>query len=201
MQPSVRNLTLLALAALCTLSAVAGDTETHGEAVDMEAAMGELQKAAAPGEHHEFLARLEGEWSFATKLWMAPGAPPEESQGTSSKKMIMGGRYLQEEAQGNMMGSAFTGRGVTAYDNTAGEFINTWIDSMATGIAIVRGQRDGDQLEMQGEYLDPMSQQKMMVRYVTRVIDDDKHVFEYFTTVPGGPEQKSMEIEYTRSAR
>ena len=201
MQPSARNLTLLALAALCTLPAVADDTETHGEAPDKEAAMAAMQEAAAPGEHHKFLARLVGDWSFASKVWMAPGAPPEESAGRSSKKMIMGGRYLQEEVEGSMMGNAFTGRGVTAYDNAAGEFINTWIDSMATGVAIARGQRDGDRLELHGEYLDPMSQQPMKVRYVTRVVDDDTHVFQYFMTMPGAPEQKSMEIEYTRSGK
>ncbi len=51
---------------------------------------------------------------------------------------------------------------------------------------------------MHGEYLDPMSKQMMKVRYVIRRINDDKHVFQYFMTMPGAPEHKSMEIEYTR---
>ena len=127
------------------------------------------------------------------------GAPPDESTGKSTKTMILGGRYLEEETEGSMMGSTFSGRGLTAYDNTAGEFINTWVDSMGTGVAIARGQRDGDRLEMHGEYLDPMSKLVMKVRYLTRRVDDDKHVFQYFMTPPGAPEQKSMEIEYTRT--
>ena len=206
MRPLTRDLKLsstgpmLLVLALLALPALADGSETHGaEAPDMEAAMAAMQKAATPGAHHEFLAGFEGEWNFTMKVWMEPGAPPTESPGKSTKAMIMGGRFLQEDSQGSVMDNTFQGRGVTAFDNTAGEFINTWIDSMGTTIAIARGQRDGDTLEMHGEYLDPMSQQMMKVRYVTRKVDDDKHVFHYFMTMPGAPEQKSMEIEYTRA--
>ena len=202
MRSSIRRFTLsVTLLALLAVPAMAGDKEAHGaEAPDMEAAMAAMQAAATPGEHHSFLASLEGDWSFAMKVWMQPGQPPMENPGTSKKTMLMGGRFLQEEVAGSMMGNTFNGFGMTAYDNTAGEFINTWLDSMGTTIAIARGQRDGDTLEMHGEYLDPMSKQTMKVRYVTRKVDDDKHVFEYYMTAPGAEEAKSMEIEYTRAA-
>ena len=71
---------------------------------------------------------------------------------------------------------------------------------MVTTVAIARGQRDGDTLEMHGEYLDPMSGQTMKTRYVTRVVDKDHHTFEYFMTMPGAPEFKSMEIHYSRKS-
>ena len=200
MQRSMRTLTLLlALACLLTVNALADDPETHGtEAPDMEAAMEAMRKAAAPGEHHRFLASLAGDWTFDCQLWTEPGKPPEKTSGESKKTMILGGRFLQEDATGQMMGSVFHGRGVTAYDNAAAEFINTWIDDMGTTMAVARGQRDGSTLTMHGEYLDPMSGQTMKTRYTTRVVDADTHVFEYFMTMPGEPEYKSMEIEYTR---
>ena len=202
MEHPIRRFTLLlAFTALIALPAMADDTETPAaEAPDMAAAMEAMQKAAAPGENHEFLADLEGDWSSASKVWMAPGQPPMESTGKSTKTMIMGGRYLRESFEGSMMGNTFHGLGVTAYDNTAGEFITTWLDDMSTSIAIARGQRDGDTLTMHGEYLDPMSGQTMKVRYVTRVVDTDHHFFEYFMTMPGAPEVKSMEIAYSRAA-
>ncbi len=191
----------LAAVFLAAVPALAGDGETQGgEAPDMAAMMAAMEKAMAPGEHHRWLASFEGDWTFSSKVWMEPGAPPMESPGSSKKAMIMDGRFLQEEISGNMMGKPFHGRGVTAYDNTAGEFIGTWIDSMGTTIAIVKGQRDGDTLEMHGEYLDPMSQQTMKVRYVSRLVDQDTHIFEYYMTPPGAPEMKSMAIEYKRKA-
>ncbi len=154
----------------------------------------------APGENHHFLASFEGDWTFSSEVWMEPGAPPMKSSGTSKKTMIMDGRFLQEATHGEMMGKAFDGRATTAYDNTAGEFIGTWIDSMSTTIAIVKGKRDGNTIEMHGEYLDPMSMQTMKVRYVSRLVDQDTHTFEYFMTVPGAPEMKSMAMEYKRAA-
>ncbi len=204
MNPSTRNYTLLlAISALCALPALVGGADAQGtegsaEGLDMAAAEAAMKQAATPGENHRFLAGLEGEWTFASTLWMAPDQPPVKGQGKSKKTMIMDGRYLQEETEGNMMGRSFHGSGITAFDNTAGEFINTWIDNMGTTIAIVRGRRDGNGLEMHGEYLDPMIKKMLKVRYVTRIVDQDHYVFEYYMTVPGAPEFKSMEIEYTR---
>lgn len=196
----------LVLAALLAVPALAEDTETPAPdstaapetAPDMAAAMEAMQKAAAPGEHHAFLAGMEGDWTYTSQVWMDPSQPPMKSGGTSKKTMIFGGRYLQEETTGEMMGSTFSGRATTGYDNTAGEFVSTWIDDMSTGTAVARGHRDGNTLTMHGEYLDPMSGQLMKVRQVTRVVDKDNHVFEYHMAMPGGPEFKSMEIEYTR---
>jgi hypothetical protein len=202
MEHPTRRLTLLlALVALLALPAIADDTEAPAaEAPDMAAAMAAMEQAAAPGENHGFLAGLEGEWEFASEMWMAPGQPPMKSSGTSTKTMIMGGRFLQEEVEGDWMGNTFHGRGVTGFDNTAGEFVNTWFDDTSTSLAVARGQRDGDTLTVQGEYADPMSGQTMQVRAVTRVVDEDHHVFQYFMTMPGASEQKSMEIVYTRKA-
>ena len=37
-----------------------------------------VMKLAAPGEHHQHLARIAGDWKAASKMWMEPGAPPIE---------------------------------------------------------------------------------------------------------------------------
>jgi Protein of unknown function (DUF1579) len=202
MEHPTRRLTLLlALAALLAVPAMADDTEMPAaEAPDMAAAMAAMAAAAAPGESHEFLAGLAGDWDFTSQVWMAPGQPPTTSGGKSTKSMIMGGRYLQEEVEGEMMGTTFHGLGLTAYDNTASEFVNTWLDDMSTAIAVSHGQRDGDTLDMHGEYLDPVTKQTMKVRAVVQVVDADHHIFQYYMTMPGAPEMKSMEIAYTRAS-
>lgn len=200
MRSLMRTLGLaLSLGAAFALPAVAAETAAPAAAEqDPGAMMAAMQAAAAPGEHHSFLASLEGDWTYTSTMWMDPTQPPMSSTGTSSKTMLFGGRYLQEEVTGDIMGMTFHGRGTTAFDNTSGEFIGTWIDDLGSGIAIARGQRDGKTITMHGEFVDPMSKQAMRVRQVTRVVDADHHVFEYFMTVPGAPEFKSMEITYTR---
>ena len=53
---------------------------------------------------------------------------------------------------------------------------------------------------MHGEMLDPMSGQTLKLRMVSRMISDDKEVFEYYMTPPGMPEMKQMEIVYVRKS-
>ena len=59
----------------------------------------EMMKAwiayGTPGAEHKTLEAMAGSWDVSTKMWMAPGAPPQEVSGTSENKMILGGRYLE----------------------------------------------------------------------------------------------------------
>ncbi|MEM9597556.1 MAG: DUF1579 domain-containing protein [Acidobacteriota bacterium] len=197
---TLRPLILVAILGLF-LPAVgtADDGSQTAPAIDQAAMMAALQKAMTPGEHHAFLKAMEGKWNLATKAWMAPGQPPMESKGTATKTMIHGGRYLQEQVNGEMMGIPFTGEGLTGFDNTGARFVGTWIDSMTTSILMFEGQRDGDVITLTGTSKDPMSGQMMKVRTVTRRVDDDHHEFEFYMTAPGGPEMKWMEVQYTRA--
>lgn len=191
---------LLILTALVGFPATASDKEPQaGQEPDMDAMMAAMEAAASPGDQHEFLAGMAGEWTFVSTLWMDPSQPPVKSDGTSSKKMILGDRYLVDHTSGEAMGQPFEGQGLTGYDNTAGEFVGTWIDSMSTSIANFEGQLEGDTLTLHSEWLDPVSREMAKVRAVTRVIDKDHHVFEYYMTMPGAPEFKSMQIDYTRA--
>ena len=203
MRQSTRHTALLlALGVLLALPVLADGVQDKAAeepaGPDMAAMEEAMTKAKTPGEPHRFLASLAGEWTYTSKMWMDPSQPPMESAGDSTKTMIMGGRYLQEEAGGEFMGDTFSGRGVTGCDNTTGHFVNTWIDNMGTSIIYSQGQRDGNTLTLQGEYADPMTGQTMKVRSVTRIVDEDHHVFEYYMTMPGADEVKTMELSYGR---
>jgi hypothetical protein len=194
---------ILGLAALLTALPVFSDASSEAEmqaaAPDDMAAMEEVwAQIRTPGENHEFLARLEGEWTFETTLWMDPSMPPMKSAGTATKTMILGGRFLQEEVSGSVMEQPFQGLAVTGFDNVTREFMGTWIDDMATTVMYSRGSRTGDELTLNSEMTDPMSGQPMELRMVTRVVDEDHHVFDYYVKMPGMAETKQMAIEYTR---
>ena len=49
-----------------------------------QAMMEARQTAATLGSNHQLLATLNGQWTFTTKMWMEPGAPPETSTGTAA---------------------------------------------------------------------------------------------------------------------
>ena len=71
------------------------------------------KKVATPGTPHKRLASMEGSWNTSGRFWMEAGKPPVEQTGRSEQKMILDGRFLQQEFTGDMMGTPFTGIGIT----------------------------------------------------------------------------------------
>jgi len=174
--------------------------ETQQEKTTDKAAMqAAYEQLATPGAAHERLASMAGHWKTRTKTWMEPGKPPMESEGKSELKPILGGRYLQQEFSGNVMGAPFTGIGVTGYDNHGKKYVSTWIDSMSTGIFYFEGTSDDDGRTItQHCRFDDAVRGPLKWRSVTRIVDDNTHRFEMYLTDKSDKEEKMMEITYTR---
>lgn len=100
----------------------------------MDQAMEVYRKLGTPVAPHKLLASMVGSWTARSRTWMRPDTPPMEWMGSSEQKMFLGGRYLQQEFSGEMMGSLYNGIGFTGYDNHTQKYVSTWMDSMSTGI-------------------------------------------------------------------
>lgn len=197
------KLALVLAAACAALGGALPATAQAGEETSPEAAAMEAwAKANAPGEPHAMLAKLAGDWDVATKMWTAPGAPPAESRARCSTKVILDGRFVQDDFTGDWGGAPFAGMGVTGYDNVRRKYVTIWLDSMTTGIFKAEGDYDpkARALSFSGTSFDPMAGKEIAVRMVTRFRDDGSHVFEYYAPGPDGQEMKSMEMTYTRRA-
>lgn len=109
------SLTCLALALLA--SPVVAKEKNQAKQMDPQAMIEMYQKLATPGEPHKQLASLAGSWTTKTKEWMEPGKPPTEAAGSVEMKMLLDGRFLQQDFTGEMMGQPYTGMGITGYDN------------------------------------------------------------------------------------
>jgi hypothetical protein len=158
------------------------------------------RKVATPGAPHKILAGMAGSWNTRGRFWMEPDKPPVESAGRSEQKMVLDGRFLQQEFTGDMMGNPFTGLGFCGYDNHTGKFVSTWMDTMGTAIMVFEGtaSEDGRTITQTSRYDDPV-QGPMTWRSVTRIVDDDTVEFEMYATGRSGKEEKMMEITYTRA--
>lgn len=198
----VRTCTLVAyLVVSCVATAVAqekpGWTPVSKEQEAMALAM---MKAMTPGDPHALLASLAGDWTFTSRMWMDPAAPPQESTGTATYTMLMGGRYLQGVYKGDMAGMAFEGVGVTAYDNTIGQYQSVWMDNLSTMLMFMTGSYDAASrtFTMHTEMADIVNPSiKVKVRELLTIVDRDTHRMEMFET-RDGKERKSLELTYTR---
>jgi hypothetical protein len=190
-------LTCLALFVLA--SPVIAKEKKHEKQMDPQAMMEMYQKLATPGEPHKLFATLAGSWTTTTKEWMEPGKPPAESTGIAEMKMLLDGRFLQQEITGDMMGQPFSGIGINAYDNLRKKYVTAWIDTMGTGIFQMEGtaSADGKTITMKGQHAE-LGGGHMSHRAIWKIVDSNTQTFDMYGTHQGGKEMKMMEITYTR---
>ena len=174
--------------------------EKPAMSAEEQAQMNAWQKAMTPGEHHKALDPMVGTFNAKVKMWMKPGAPPEESAGASENRMILGGRYLQQTYKGMAMGMPFEGIGYTGYDNVQKKYVGVWMDSMGTGImsGVGTGNPTPKEMTMRNDFFDPMTGKPTWARSVVVVTDKDHHAYQMYAPGPDGKEFQMMEIVYTR---
>jgi uncharacterized protein DUF1579 len=169
-------------------------------AADEKAMMEKWLAASTPGAPHKALATLEGSWTAKVKTWMAPGAPPESSDGTAEQKMLLGGRFLEQHYSGSMMGQPFQGVGHTGYDNLKKKYVATWIDSMGTMTMVTEGTADatGKVITSTGTIDDVMTGKPAKIKTVVTIVDPDHHTYEMWAPGPDGKAYKNVEVQYSR---
>jgi hypothetical protein len=195
-----RGILLLSLSLLVAPIAFADEKPAAAAAPGQDEMMKAWMAQATPGPTHKALEAAVGSWDVKTKMWMAPGAPPAESAGTSENKMILGGRFLEQRYEGMMMGQPFSGIGVTGYDNYKKKVVATWIDSMSTSVMVMHGAWDkaGKVLTSFGTVDDVISKKPMKVKSKVTIVDADHHSYESWHTGPDGKWSQDLDISYTR---
>lgn len=193
---------LLSLCLLASSSAFAADpanpTATDPKRAEM---MKKFEEYAKPGAPHKLLEGMAGNWNYTSKMWESRTAKPEEAKGTSSFKMILGGRFLQQEIKGKAMGMPFDGVGLVGYDNMKKKYETTWMDSMSTGT--MRGEGSFNEstktLSDAGEYSCPITNKQRSYRSEWKITDKNNMTFAMFGPGMEDPaEFKMMEITYKR---
>jgi hypothetical protein len=167
----------------------------------MDPMMKKWMEAATPGENHKRLDDMVGTWEATSTAWMDPAKPPSITKGTSEIKWVLGGRFLQQDFTGEMMGMPFNGMGLTGYDNFNKKYIGSWVDNTSTAMLTMEGTADptGKVITMLGKSDDPgTGEHGKAMKYVARLVSKDKHVFEIYDLSMGNKETKLLEISYTR---
>ena len=177
--------------------------EAKGSGMGKDAMMAKWMEISSPNENHKVLESLIGEWDHVVKWWDSPEMEPQVSKGSSKTSWIMGGRFIQQDVEGEAMGQPFQGMGITGYDNVAKKYISTWIDTMSTGMMKGSGQYDAatNTLTEEGIYSCPFKGDDTDKAYKTVItfVDENTYTYEMYSTGPmGGDVFRTMEITYTK---
>jgi hypothetical protein len=164
--------------------------------INKEEMMKKAQAAGAPGPAHKALQAFVGNWKAEVKCWMDPNGEASVSHATATIKSILGGRFVEEDFRGEMMGKPFTGRCLLGFDNSKQLYKCVWIDDFSTSIYTSEGKGDSGNkvITLEGKSDCAATGRKDVPRkQVYRVLSPDQHVLEMFNDG-----QKSMEITYTK---
>jgi uncharacterized protein DUF1579 len=164
-----------------------------------KAEMDAYVKAATPGAEHQWLASQVGTYDLKIRNWHDAGSPPVEDNGTSKRTMMLDGRVLVEDITGTLMGTPYTGHGLSGYDNVTGKYWGTWTDSLSTGLVISEGTCDAKKVcTNTAGWNDPITKAPVKARIVSRWPSPTTEIFEMFGKGRDGKEMKTMEITYTK---
>ena len=162
--------------------------------------MKKWQEFSTPSAEHKFLATMVGNWTYTQKMWEPGQSKAEEAKGTAKMKMILGGRYLQQDIKGTAMGMPYEGTGLTGYDNLKKKTVSTWADNMGTSILHGSGTLNIDKKIMseEGQFTCPMvTDNTANFRSDWIVNDKNTMTFIMFNKIDG-KEHKMMEMIYKR---
>ena len=192
---------LAAGAAIGILSLHAQDKkEAAKPALSEEEATKKWMESATPGEAHTVLGVWAGTWETASKMWMAPGAPPQESAGTATAAWILEGRFMEMTFKTTMMGMPFEGHAITGYNNIRKTYQSFWVDNMGTAMTMATGKASdgGKTLTYEAKMDDPMTgKMDNTYRFIEHFVSKDE-IHQEIHDLSLGKDSKMMETVYKR---
>jgi hypothetical protein len=159
--------------------------------------MAAMMQAAQPSEAHKGLAKRAGEFTTISKFSM-PGMPEQTSKGTSKLTMILGGRFLSEDATGEMMGAPYTSLKLVGYNNESKKYEAVWAYTQSTAMMMMTGTSDDDGKTI--NYTASVESVNGKETFGVKMTqpDDDHFKVEMLIKMPDGSAGPTYSTEYTR---
>ena len=155
---------------------------------------------SVPGEAHTVLARLAGNWEARARFWMSdPSVAPTECKATVKASLIMGGRFLFQQVDGQCGSQAVEAIGVIGYDNVTGRYQAASFSTMGTNISLHVGEKnDAGDIVLHLSYQDDATVGTVHRRTVRSMPSDNEWV-ETAHETRNGVTRIVMEIRARRS--
>lgn len=154
------------------------------------------EELSKTNKNHDFLANLCGSWTTST---VTMGLPPDSGKATF--KMIYGGRFLEGDHTGILMGFPFESKLLMGYDNYKHKFSATFIDNLGTSMRNSEGVLDKKRTTLilwgtMDEWVSDEHDKPVM--YVYKIIDNNHFVFAIHDLSIIGGDTNVITVNYTR---
>ncbi len=161
--------------------------------------MEEAMKLAAPGSQHKLLNDMVGKFTQKIKFNMAPGQSME-GDGSGETKSIIGGRFIQINSVGKIMGMETEVMTIMGYDRRKNKYTLFSIDGMGTYSVSAEGDYDETTkiMTLRGTEEDPATKMKMDFKFVFNLSNDKTRKMDIIFINPDGSENKMVEVTNTK---
>lgn len=167
----------------------------NAQEYDMQKAM----ELASPNENHQ---RLEtdfgGAWTYNMTSTM--DGMTMTGTGSSSSRMILGGRFIMMEAEGTMMGMNVKSMTIMGYDNAQQKYTLVGLDELGTYYITAAGTYDSAAkiYTLDGTYEEPVLKKVQDYRFVFDVSSPANPVLEVLFENEQGGWDEIMAMTYSR---
>jgi hypothetical protein len=160
----------------------------------------EMPEMPKPTKEHELLDKFTGKWKSRAEATMAPGQEPMVCEGTETSR-LMGGFFLVQEGEANMMGMPMSSLMTIGYDVPKKKYVGTFVCSAGGELWQYEGSMDpsGKKLILTTEgpnMADPKKQAKY--RETLQLVDADHKVFTSEMDAGDGKWQPIVKVTYER---
>jgi hypothetical protein len=161
-------------------------------------------KANSPGEAHKGLEFFVGTWNARVVYSNFPGVARVNGANAEQGKVVTswthGNRFLRSEFTGGVGGAGFTATSTIGFNNAAGRFEGTWIDSSSTGVRASTGTSDqgGKVYTFTSTFPDPVTGATTTFKEVFTIESDRAYTHQVFEVGTNKSEHRIQEVNYTR---
>ncbi len=154
---------------------------------------------SVPGEEHQKLNVLAGDWDVIVRIPVGPGRTVE-GRSTCEAKWVMDGRFLRQEYSSVFGGKPLTVVRYLGYDRHKGEFVELQFESTHTDVMHNKGKMsaDGKSINSLGTAIDLTTGREANVRTVTTIIDTNTFTLELHYADPISGETKTLTLTHKR---
>ncbi len=199
---AVVSLMVIFFTILIMRAAVIADEKKQELSAEDQKIMEIYKKYASPGESHKFLDYFVGKWESSQKIWMEAGKEPLIRNQEISVESLFGGRFTKAhiKIKEEILGMSIEALVITGYDNYKKQFVSVTFGTSGTDFVLMYGTLDNTgKIRTDTGYVDDVvTGERIKLKGVTTLIDNDTYTYEMFQTDPQGNEFKYMEITYNR---
>lgn len=138
---------------------------------------------------------------MAIKHWKSPESEAVELTGTTTRRWILDGRFVEERAEnGTSQGGRFQSLRYLGYNRQTKLYECFWMTNTWTGVFTERGRYDPDSnvIRTQGSEVDSGSGVVILTTSELKIESPSRHMLTAYATGGDGVRWKQLEIIYSK---